>query len=82
MTPRQKKRMTRASQKGRPLAFIRFRTVANKLQAGITTAMVELMDGRRTLAKMVRDHIRSTLVDMVLRPVVRGVVRDVVGVTT
>ncbi len=80
MTPRQKKRQARASAKGRPLAFIRFRAVAAKYQESVTAAFVEILDGRRKMAEIMRDHIRSTLVDMVLRPIVRRVVRDMAGV--
>jgi|GEM_PF-4886543 len=80
MTPRQKKRLARASAKGRPLQFIKFRAATKNFSASIGAAFMEMIEGQRCAAYAIRDHIRRTFSDMVLRPLVRSIVRDVVKV--
>lgn len=79
MTPRQKKRQMRASANGIPLAFIRRRAINARMTAAVGRAMHEYLTGQKRAAEAIRDHVKRELIDLVLRPLVRRVVRDVVG---
>lgn len=79
MTPRQKKRQMRASAKGMPLVFIRCRAINTRMTAAVGLAMHEYLTGQKRAAEAIRDHVKRELIDLVLRPLVRRVVRDVVG---
>lgn len=79
MTPSQKKRQMRASANGLPLAFIRFRAISARMSAAVERAMHEYLTGQKRAAEAIRDHVQRELIDMVLRPFVRRLVRDVVG---
>lgn len=79
MTPRQKKRQMRASANGIPLAFIRCRAINARMTAAVGRAMHEYLTGQKRAAEAIRDHVKRELIDLVLRPLVRRVVRDVVG---
>lgn len=76
MTPRQKKRLLRASAKGRPLVSIRFRTLSNRMSEAISRAMFDYATGQKSAVQAVRDHIKRELLDMVLHPLVRRVVLE------
>jgi hypothetical protein len=80
MTPRQKKRQMRASAKNRPLVFIRFRTLRNRISEATSRAMIDYMEGSKSAAEAMRDHLKRELVDIVLRPFVRRLVMDMAGV--
>lgn len=78
MTPRQKKRLVRAHAKGRPVWFIKFRAATTVFSASINTAFMEMIEGQRCAVEAIRDQIRATAIELVARPIVRALVRDVV----
>lgn len=78
MTPRQRKRLARAHAKGRPLLFIKFRSATTVFSASINTAFIEMLEGQRCAVEAIRDQIRATAIELVARPIVRAIVRDVV----
>lgn len=80
MTPRQKKRQMRASANSIPLVFIRHRALNTRMTAAVGRAMHEYLTGQKRAAEAIRDHVKRELIDLVLRPLVRRVVRDMAGV--
>lgn len=80
MTPRQKKRLMRASTKGRPLAFIRFRAVSARMADATSRAMFDYVSGQKTAVEAIRDHIKRELLSIVIEPMVKRMVRSLAEV--
>lgn len=80
MTPRQKKRLNRASGRVPTVAFIRLRDINRRFTAAIDAAFQDVLHGHKKAADALRDEFKKQLCDMVLRPIVRAVVRDMAGV--
>lgn len=79
MTPRQKKRLMRASTKGRPLAFIRFRAVSARMADATSRSILAIFDyvsGQKTAVEAIRDHMERELLSIVIEPMVKRMVRS------
>ena len=79
MTPRQKKRITRASAKGLPLVFIRRRALEARFGDALSRFFQDSFSGQKRAIEAAREHMVRELAEMVLRPIVSRLVRSVAG---